>query len=59
MEIKMILRFLLTMAKIKNSSYSNTDKDVNKEEGSSIAGGIAHFYNLSGNQSVRFLRKLE
>jgi hypothetical protein len=34
------------MAKIKNSG-----EDVEKEEHSSIAGGIAGLYNHSGNQS--------
>jgi hypothetical protein len=31
-------------------------EDVEKEEHSSIAGGIANWYNHSGNQSVGFLR---
>ena len=51
MEIKTTLRFhlaLVRMAKIKNS---DADKDVEKKEHSSIAGGIASLYNHSGNQS--------
>jgi hypothetical protein len=50
MEIKMTLT-PIRMAKIKNSGDSNTGKDVEKEEHSSIAGGIANWYNHSGNQS--------
>jgi len=39
------------MAKIKNSGNSRCCKDVEKEEHSSIVGGTANWYNLSGNQS--------
>jgi hypothetical protein len=39
------------MAKIKNSGDSRAGKDVEKEEHSSIAGGIVSLYNHSGNQS--------
>jgi hypothetical protein len=49
MQIKTTLRFHLTpvrMAKIQNSG-----EDVEKEEHSSIVGGIASLYNHSGNQS--------
>jgi hypothetical protein len=52
MQIKTTLRFHLTpirMAKIKNSCDSTCY--VEKEENSSIAGGIANWYNHSGNQS--------
>jgi hypothetical protein len=34
-------------------------EDVEKEEHSSIAGGIASWYNHSGNQFFQFLRKLD
>jgi hypothetical protein len=54
MEIKTILRFHLTpvrMAKIKIQVTADTGKDVEKEEHSSIAGGIASLYNHSGSQS--------
>ena len=54
MQIKTTLRFHLTpvrMAKIKNSGDSRCCKDVEKEEHSSIVGGIASLYNHSGIQS--------
>jgi hypothetical protein len=54
MQIKATLRFHLTpvrMAKIKIQVTADADKDVEKEEHSSIAGGIASLYNHSGNQS--------
>jgi hypothetical protein len=54
MQIKTTLRFNLTpvrMAKIKNSGDSRCCVDVEKEEHSSIVGGIAGLYNHSGNQS--------
>jgi hypothetical protein len=50
MQIKTTLRFYLTpvrIAKTKNSG--DVSKDVKKEEHSSIAGGIAIWYNHSGN----------
>jgi hypothetical protein len=53
-QIKMTLRFYLTairMDKIKHSSDRTYDKDVKKEEHFSIPGGIATWYNPSGNQS--------
>jgi hypothetical protein len=49
MQIKTTLRFHLTsvrIAKIKNSG-----EDVEKKEHFSVAGGIASWYNHSGNQS--------
>jgi hypothetical protein len=51
MQIKTILRFYLIpvrMAKVKNSGAG---EDVMKEKHSSIVGGIASWYNHSGNQS--------
>jgi hypothetical protein len=52
MQIKMTLRCHYTpvrMAKIKNSE-ADAGEDVEKEEHCSIAGGIASWYNHSGNQ---------
>jgi hypothetical protein len=57
MQIKMTLRFYLTpvrMAKIKISSDNTCWEYVEKEEYSSIAVGIANWYNHSGNQSGGF-----
>ena len=57
MKIKTTLRFHLTpvkMAKIKYSKIQVTadaGEDVEKEEHSSIPGGIASLYNHSENQS--------
>jgi hypothetical protein len=54
MQIKTTLRFHLTplrMAKIKTQVTADAGKDVVKEEHSSIFGGIASWYNHSGNQS--------
>jgi hypothetical protein len=54
--IKTTLRFCLTpvrMAKIKNSGDSRAGEDVEKEEHSSIVGGIASLYNHSGYQYGR------
>ena len=54
MQIKTTLRFYLTpirMAKVKNSETTDAGKAVEKEEHSSIFGGIAGWYNHSGNQS--------
>jgi hypothetical protein len=48
------LRFYLTpvrMAKIKSSGDSRCWRGVEKGEHSSIAGGIASWYNYSGNHS--------
>jgi hypothetical protein len=52
-QIKTILRFHLTLVrrgKIKIHVTADAGKDVEKEEHSSIAGGIASWYNHSGNQ---------
>jgi hypothetical protein len=64
MQIKMTLRFYLTpvrMAKIKQNKIKQNKTPTNltvragehveKEKHSSIAGGIASWYNHSGNQS--------
>jgi hypothetical protein len=53
MLIKTTLRFHLTpvtMAKIKTQVTPDAGEDVEKKEYSSIAGGIASWYNHSGNQ---------
>ena len=53
-EIKTTLRFHripIRMAKIKTQVTTHIGKDVEKEELSSIVGGIAYWYNHSGNQS--------
>ena len=53
MQIKTTLRFNLTpvrKAKIKTRVTADAGKDVEKEEHSSIVGGIASLYNHSGNQ---------
>jgi hypothetical protein len=53
MEIKMTLRLHLTpirMAKIKTSGDNTCWRECREEEHSSIAGGIANWYNHSGNQ---------
>jgi hypothetical protein len=50
MQIKTTLRFHLTptrMAKIKTQVTTDAAKDVEKEEHSSITGGIANWYNHS------------
>jgi len=55
-QIKTIMRFHLTlvrMVKIKNSDLMLI-KDVEKKEHSSIVGGIANWYNHSGNHSGGF-----
>jgi hypothetical protein len=55
MQIKMTLRFHLTpvrMARIKTSVDNTFREDVEKEEHSSIAGGIANWYTHSGNVEV-------
>ena len=54
MQIKTTLRIHITlvrMAKIKNSGNSRIGEDVEKEEHSYTAGGIATWYNHSVNQS--------
>jgi hypothetical protein len=54
MQIKTTPRFHLTpvrMARIKIQVTADAGEDVEKEEHSSIAGGIASWYNHSGNQS--------
>jgi hypothetical protein len=54
MQVKTTLRFHLTptrMAKIKTKVTAHVGEDVEKEEHSSIAGGIANWYNHFGNQS--------
>jgi hypothetical protein len=54
MQIKTTLRLYLTpvrMAKIKNSGDYTCWQGCEKEEPSSIVGGIASLYNHSGNQS--------
>ncbi len=53
-QIKKALRFHLTpvkMAKKKIQVTTDAGKDVEKEEHSSIVGGIASLYNHSGNKS--------
>jgi hypothetical protein len=53
MQIKTTLRFHLTpvrMAKIKTEVTTESREDVKKEEHFFIAGGIASWYNHSGNQ---------
>jgi hypothetical protein len=52
MQIKMTLRFHFTpvrMAKIKPQVTTHVGKDVEKQEHSSIAGGIENWYYHSGN----------
>jgi len=54
MQIKATLRFYLTpfrMAKIYTKVTADAGEDVEKEKHSSIVGGIASWYNHSGNQS--------
>ena len=54
MQIKTTLRFHFTpdrMTKIKSQVTADAGKDVEKEEHSSTVGGIASWYNHSGNQS--------
>jgi hypothetical protein len=54
MQIKTTLRFHLTsdrMAEIRIQVTADAGEDVQKEEHSSIVGGIASLYNHSGNQS--------
>ena len=51
-QIKTILRFLLAPVRMARSKTQVTaaGEDVEKEEHTSIAGGIASWYNHSGNQ---------
>ena len=54
MKIKITLRFYLTpvrMAEIKIQVTADAGEHVEKEEHSSIVGGITSLYNHSGNQS--------
>jgi hypothetical protein len=41
----------IRMAKIKATGTTHVDENVEKEEHSSITGGIANWYSHSGNQS--------
>ena len=53
MQIKTTLRFHLTPVKMdKNKNWwdRGIEENVEKEEHSSTAGGIASWYNYSGNQ---------
>jgi hypothetical protein len=53
MQIKTTLRFHLTPEWLRSKTQVTADagEDVEKEEHSSIAGGIINWYNHSGNQS--------
>ena len=54
MQIKTTLRFHFTQSELlksKSQVTADAGKDVEKEEHSSIADGIASWYNHSGNQS--------
>jgi hypothetical protein len=54
MQIKMTLRFHLHQSELLRSKLQVTThvgKDVEKDEQSSIAGGIENWYNHSGNHS--------
>ena len=54
MQIKTTLRFHLTQSewpRPKTQEKTGDGEDVEKEEHSSIAGGIVSWYNHSGNQS--------
>jgi hypothetical protein len=57
MQMKTALRVYLTpvrMPKVQNSGDSRCCGDVDKEEHSSIVGGIASWFNRSGTQSGSF-----
>jgi hypothetical protein len=56
MQIKTTLRFHLTLVRMARSKTQVTaaGEDVEKEEHTSIAGGIASWYNHSANQSGGF-----
>ena len=54
MQIKTTLRFTLYQSewlRSKTQETAGVGKDVEKEEYSSTAGGVANWYNHSGNQS--------
>jgi hypothetical protein len=51
MQIKMTLKFHLIPIRMAKIKATHVGEDVEKEEHSSIAGGIANWYNHSGNQS--------
>ena len=53
MQIKTILRFSHQSEWLRSKTQEKTGagKDVEKEEHSSTAGGVASWYNHSGNQS--------
>jgi hypothetical protein len=53
MQIKMTLRFHLTLMRIRSKPQvtAHVREDVEKEECSSITGGLANCYKNSGNQS--------
>jgi hypothetical protein len=50
MQTKTTLRFYLTL-RSETQVTAHVGKDVEKKEHSSIAGGIANWYNHSGKQS--------
>jgi hypothetical protein len=60
-QIKRTLRFYLTPIRMgrKAQISAHSCEDVEKEEQSSITGEVANWYNHSGNQSEKFLRKME
>ena len=52
MQIKMTRNSTLHQSEwLRSKNSADADKDVEKEEHSSIAGGIARLYNHSGNKS--------
>jgi len=53
MQIKTTLRFHLTSVRMGKIKTQVTADDGEKEDYSSIVGGIANWYNLSQNQSGR------
>jgi hypothetical protein len=62
MQIKTTLRFCLTVIRwLRSNSHVRTDagEDVEKEEHDSIAGGIASWYNYSGNKFGGSSKKLD
>jgi hypothetical protein len=58
MQIKTTRRFYLTPVRMAQVP-ADAGEDVEKEEHSSIAGGIASWYNTSGIQFCSFFRKLD